>query len=159
MYNSDFTIIIDSREQIPWTFKNFTTAKKKLDTGDYSVEGFENIFTIERKKSVAEIANNITEKRFLNELERLRSYEHKFLLLEFSLSKVIDYPVGSDVPKRVWEKLKITNKYILKFLTSISIEYNIQMFFCDNEYNAEEMALSIIKRMIEKYEKNSDKNL
>lgn len=159
MYNSDFTIIIDSREQIPWTFKNFTTATKKLDTGDYSLEGFENIFTIERKKSVAEIANNTTEKRFINELERLKLYEHKFLLLEFSLSNVIDYPIGSDVPKRVWEKLKITNKYILKFLTSISIEYNIQTFFCDNEENAEEMALSIIKRMIEKYGKTIHKNL
>jgi ERCC4-type nuclease len=159
MNNSNFTIIIDTREQQPWNFKNYTTASRKLDTGDYSIEGFENIFTIERKKSVAEIANNITESRFVKELERLKNYKHKFLLLEFSLSNVIDYPIGSDVPRRVWEKLKITNKYILKYLTSISIKYDLQIFFCDNEENAEEMALSIIKRIIETYGQDINKNL
>ena len=46
-------------------------SKKKLNTGDYSIEGMESIFTIERKMSVSEIANNITENRFKDVLDRL----------------------------------------------------------------------------------------
>ena len=56
--HDDFTIIIDTREQQPWTFEHYTTANRKLDTGDYSVEGLENLLAIERKKSINEIANN-----------------------------------------------------------------------------------------------------
>jgi predicted RND superfamily exporter protein len=150
-YNDEFTIIVDTREQQPWEFEYYSKANRKLDTGDYSIEGLENIFTIERKKSVAEIANNISEKRFDNALARLKEYKYKFLLLEFSLDNVLDYPIGSTVPKKTWEKLKITSKYILKYLTKIAIEYNIQVIFCGNKDAAEEMAISIMKRVFEKY--------
>ena len=44
-------IIVDTREQQPWDFEFHETAKAKLDTGDYSVEGLENILCIERKKA------------------------------------------------------------------------------------------------------------
>jgi len=155
----DFTIIVDTREQTPWTFENYTVANKKLDTGDYSVLGLEDIFTIERKKSVSEVANNISESRFDKELERLKLYKHKFLLLEFNLYDVLDYPIGSNVPKKMWEKLKITNKYILKYLTEIAIDYDLQIIFCDDSNGAEEMALSIIKRMVEQYGHQKLKNI
>ena len=69
--NEDFTIIIDTREQQPWVFEQYVVANKKLDTGDYSIEGYENIFAIERKKSINEIANNIIEPRFKDVLTRL----------------------------------------------------------------------------------------
>lgn len=49
---NDFTIIIDTREQQPWEFEHYSTASRKLDTGDYSIEGLENLFTIERKKAL-----------------------------------------------------------------------------------------------------------
>jgi len=153
---NDFTIIVDTREQQPWEFEYYSKASRKLDTGDYSIEGLESLFTIERKKSVSEIANNISENRFNKELDRLNSYKYKFLLLEFSLQDVLDYPIGSTVPKKMWEKLKITNKYILKYLTQISINYNLQTFFCGNKDNAEELALSIIKRIVEKYSKTDE---
>lgn len=153
---NDFTIIIDTREQQPWEFEYYSTASRKLDTGDYSIEGLENFFTIERKKSVSEIANNISENRFNKELNRLQSYKYKFLLLEFSLQDVLDYPIGSSVPKKMWEKLKITNKYILKYITQLSINYNLQTYFCGNKDNAEEMAISIIKRIVEKYSNHNE---
>lgn len=149
----DFTIIVDTREQTPWEFENYTTANKKLDTGDYSIEGLEDIFAIERKRTVSEIANNITESRFKDVLDRLEKFKHKFILLEFTLNNVMDYPVGSTVPKRMWHTLKITNKYILKYLTEINIKYNIHTIYCGNRDNAEEVAISIMKRMVELYGK------
>lgn len=61
----DITILVDTREQTPWEFSHYSTAKQKLDTGDYTVSGLEDKLAIERKKSVGEIANNITEKDLL----------------------------------------------------------------------------------------------
>ena len=78
MKNEDFKIIIDTREQLPWEFGFHTTSRKKLDTGDYSIQGMESIFTIERKMSVSEIATNITENRFKDVLNRLSQIPHAF---------------------------------------------------------------------------------
>ena len=79
MTNDSFTIIVDTREQQPWTFDNYVTANQKLDTGDYSILGMENILAIERKKSVSEFANNITESRFKDVVARLSQLKHSFL--------------------------------------------------------------------------------
>lgn len=149
-----FTIIIDTREQIPWEFGLHTTSKRKLDTGDYSIEGLENIFAIERKKSVSEIANNITEDRFKDVLNRMQSLKYKFMLFEFDLDDVYNYPIGSDIPKKMWDKLRISSKYILKYLSNIQVQYNIHIIYCGCSENAEKMAVSLMKRIYEK-EQNS----
>ncbi|MFO0000609.1 MAG: hypothetical protein ACK559_05730, partial [bacterium] len=66
---------------------------------------------------------------------------------------VLDYPVGSTVPKKMWNSLKITGKYILKYLTEINIKYGIHTIYCGNRDNAEDIALCIMKRMVELYGK------
>lgn len=149
-----FTIIVDTREQIPWEFGLHTTSKRKLDTGDYSIEGLEHIFAIERKKSVSEIANNITEDRFKDVLNRMQSLKYKFMLFEFDLEDVYNYPIGSDIPKKLWDKLRISSKYILKYLSSIQVEYNIHIIYCGCSENAEKMAVSLMKRIYEKEQNN-----
>jgi len=146
-----YTIIIDTREQQPWTFDNHITANQKLDTGDYSIQGLEHLLAIERKKSVAEIANNISEKRFVDVLERLSKIPYKFILLEFSLDDVYNFPMGSDIPKKLWPKLKISPKYLLKYLTEIQLNYGIHVIYCGDKSNAEKMAESIMKRVNEKH--------
>lgn len=144
-----FNIIVDTREQKPWAFAECNTVRKKLDTGDYSIEGLENFLCIERKHSVSEIANNISEQRFRDELERMSNYLYKFILLEFSLQDVLDYPKGSSVPPKMWSKIKIRPLYILKYLTELQIKDNIHVIFCDHPAAAEQMAFSIIKRVNE----------
>jgi ERCC4-type nuclease len=158
MQNDDFTIIVDTREQQPWHFKNYATANHKLDTGDYSVEGLEKIVTIERKKSVNEFANNIVEKRFKDWTSRLSEVEFPFVLLEFSLDDVLRYPVGSNIPKRMWDKIKISPNYIIKNLLELNLHYNINVVFCDNHRNAEHLAEQIFKRVyyLDKNRRKSD---
>jgi len=147
MQNNTFTIIIDTREQQPWSFDNYVTANKKLDTGDYSIEGLENIVCIERKKSVSEFANNITESRFKDVKERLGQLKHSFLLLEFDLEDVLIYPVGSSVPKKMWDKIKISPAFIIKHLLELQIYHNIKVIFCGDSENAETMATHILKKV------------
>ena len=153
MNKDPFTIIVDTREQIPWEFGFHDTAKKKLDTGDYSIEGFEDILAIERKKSVSEIATNLSESRFKDVLQRLSKIKHPYMVFEFSLDEVYSFPVGSDIPKRMWDKLKISGNYIIKRLIEIQLEYGIQIVFCDDASNAERFSASLMKRIYERYNK------
>jgi ERCC4-type nuclease len=143
----DFTIIIDTREQQPWSFDSYAKANTKLDTGDYSIQGFENIVAIERKKSVSEFANNITESRFTDVVMRMGEIKYSFLLLEFNLEDVLIYPVGSTVPKRMWDKIKISPAFILKNLLDLELKHNISVHFCGNSGNAEKLAETIFKKV------------
>lgn len=155
MINSDFTIIIDTREQKPWAFNHQATASHKLDTGDYSIEGLENLLAIERKRNVAEFANNITEKRFVDVVDRLSKMKYSFVLLEFDLEDVLKYPIGSDIPKRLWDKLRVSPSFILKNILDLQIYHNIKVIFCGNPSNAEKLALSIMNRIV-KTERNNN---
>ena len=119
-----FTIIKDTREQEGYTFEPSSSryhkcngmVERKLDTGDYSLEGLEDKVCIERKASVVELANNIGHDmvRFTNEIERMKSFPHRFMIFEFSLSDVMDFPERSNIPEEDWGKLKVTNKFILR---------------------------------------------
>lgn len=153
MNYDEFNIIVDTREQNAWEFGNHTTSRHKLDTGDYSIEGLEHLLSIERKQSVSEIANNITEKRFPAFLERLSLIPHKFMLFEFDLEDVYQFPVGSDIPKKMWDKLRVSSSYILKNISLFHIKYGIHTVFCGDADNAEKMAIRIMRTVYEKYNK------
>jgi len=157
MYKQDeFTIVVDTREQMPWEFGYHTTSKRKLDTGDYSLEGFESLFTIERKMSVSEIANNITENRFKDVLDRLSKIPHAYMIMEFNIEDIYTFPVGSDIPKKLWDKLRIKGHYIMRVLLEAQLNYNIHILFCGDATNAERTAVSLMKRIYEKYGKQNN---
>jgi ERCC4-type nuclease len=155
MINTDFVVIVDTREQKPWSFEHQAKANLKLDTGDYSIQGLESVLAIERKRNVAEFANNITEKRFVDVVDRLSKIKHSYILLEFDLDDVMRYPIGSDIPKRLWDKIRISPAFILKHLIDLQIDHNIKIIFCGNSNNAEKLALSIMRK-INKLEKKDE---
>jgi ERCC4-type nuclease len=156
--HNDFTIIIDTREQQPWSFDHYLTANRKLDTGDYSIEGLESIVAIERKKSASEFANNVTESRFKDVIDRLSKIKHSFLLLEFDLEDILIYPIGSNVPKKMWDKIKISPAFLIKNILDLQMLYNIHICFCGNSDNAEKMAEYILKKVnyIERHSTKKD---
>lgn len=145
--NEDFKIIIDTREQQPWSFDNYVVANKKLDTGDYSIDGLQHIFAIERKKSINEIANNIVEPRFKDVISRMAQLKYSFFLLEFGIVDVLNYPIGSNLPKRLWDKVKISPAFIMKNILDWQLKYNIKVLFCNNASNAEQVAEYIMKKI------------
>lgn len=154
----DFTIIVDTREQQPWSFENHAVSNKKLDTGDYSIEGLENILGIERKKSISEFANNITESRYQDVVSRLSQLKYSFLLLEFDLEDVLIYPIGSTVPKRMWGKIKISPAFLIKNILELELNHNIKVMFCGNASNAQKMAEYILRK-VNYIERHSAKNI
>ena len=152
-----YTVVRDTREQKGYFFKKFNTCngtvQRKLDTGDYSILGMEEKVCIERKASVVELANNVgfDKRRFTNEIERMKDFPHRFLILEFSLTDLMNFPEGSDIPEKEISKLKISNKYMLRFLMELQINDDINVIFCDSKKNAKWTVLSILKRINEKY--------
>ncbi len=155
-----YKVIKDTREQDGYTFESFTgrytsckgMVVKKLDTGDYSLEGLEDRLCIERKGRVSELAINLgkDKSRFMREIERMQEFEFPFLILEFSLDDVIKFPEGADIPEGNMSKVKITGKYLLKMLVEIQMNYNIPVYFCDNKRNAKFLINSIFKRVNER---------
>jgi ERCC4-type nuclease len=146
---TNLKIVIDTREQQPWEFSRCVTASKKLDTGDYSLEGYEHLLCIERKKSVGEIANNIVEKRFKDVIDRMTNYKYAFFIMEFNMQDILSYPIGSNVPKKMWDKLRVSSGFILKVLLEIQLKYNIKILFCGDASNASKVAQSLMTKVYE----------
>ena len=73
-------IVIDSREQDPLPVRNAVV--DGLYTGDYSVRGFEDYITIERK-SIPDLVSSVTSdrERFENECRRMKGYLFRRLLI------------------------------------------------------------------------------
>lgn len=149
-----YTVIRDTREKKNhgWTWNARKgvcagTVERKLDTGDYSLEGFEDILTIERKGSVSEWAQNVTQKRFKNELLRLDKIKYPWIMLEFTVTDVLRYPVGSGLPKNRMRYIKLRGPAILRMTVEMMFQHRARIIFCGD--NGREITSSIFKRMIE----------
>lgn len=142
-----YKVIRDTREKDGhgWTFQQMEIGT--LKTGDYTLVGHEQEIAIERKASVSEISMNIFEKRFENELIRMEDYAYPFLLMEFSMEDVMQFPAGSDIPKYKWKYLKVSPYLILKKILEFQIKYKTKWIFC-GKYG-QDVCNSIFKRFIE----------
>jgi hypothetical protein len=95
-----YTVIKDTREQDGWFFSPYDRCTgmevATMKTGDYTIKGYEDLVCIERKGSVTEIATNLGKKKkaFQAEMERMKDFDFRFILLEFSASDVLDYPLS-----------------------------------------------------------------
>ena len=152
-----YTVIRDTREQQGYTFNKFERCQgmvtRKLETGDYSILGLEDKICVERKGSIEELALNLGKNRdtFLREVKRMKGFPHRFIVLEFSLQELMDFPNQSRIPARLKESVKITGKFILKSLMEIQLNNDVHIVFCDNKVNAFLYINSLFKRLIEKY--------
>ena len=75
-------IITDTREQTPLHFTHLRSERATLGTGDYSVRGLEEAFSVERK-SLPDLVGSLTRERarFMREMHRLRGYQFARLLI------------------------------------------------------------------------------
>lgn len=160
MKKNSFTIIQDTREQTPFKFvmdgaeEAVAVEIDTLKTGDYSIRGLEDKLCVERKASVEELANNLGREweRFKNELERMRQFPHAFIVCEFSVADVFEYPENSTRMKSYQkEKVRLTGKFIIKKIMEIELEYNVKILFGQNKYYACRLVYSLMKRTHERY--------
>lgn len=149
-----YVVIRDSREKANfWDFPPSKycaeTVVDGLPTGDYSLRGIETKFTIERKANTGEIAGNLYEKRFENELKRMQKFKHAFIVCEFLLEDLFKFPYGSNIPKSKWKYLKVNSNGLLKRIFELEVKYKCKFIFAGSR--GKEVARILFARMAELY--------
>ncbi len=139
-------IVVDTREQRPYDFSRFGnwldgTVSRALDTGDYAIEGMEDVARIERKTLNDLVRSLMTDRpRFLREMERMASFPHKMLCIEASLSEVKS-------PYGFADGVKAHPNGVAGSLAAISARHGIQVVFADTRDLAEELVASWLSKL------------
>lgn len=137
--DAQITIIEDSREQTPLSFegfRNITVVRHGLKTGDYSIQGYEDTICFERK-SVADLVGTLIggHERFLREMDRMKGFKIKYILVEQSAGAVYRY-----CSKLGWEYKFDT---IMQSLLAYAYHYQVRVRFCKDR---DDMAQYIVKK-------------
>lgn len=114
-------IVIDSREQTPLPFSKLATVTGTLVSGDYSVCGLEELFSVERK-SIEDLVSCCcagNRERFERELHRLRGFRFKRLLIVGSEEAILAERYRS----------AITPKAVLATLGAFEVRYDLPVVF------------------------------
>lgn len=123
------TIFYDDREKRGrWNFlsNKFVFVKKRLLTGDYTLEGKENDICIERKASMDELLSNLTGKKkykFYQFLKRMSLFEYRCIVVEDTCC------VAAALKRNPYAQ--VTPKDIYFQLGKIMFEYGIPILFCN----------------------------
>lgn len=143
------TFIVDSREQLAF---EFTAPKRKefadggtlvlgLKEGDYSIalDSAQPLSIRVERKSEGDLFGvcGFGRERFEKELERLRQYEYRALVIECSASEIF----------RGFDRSQIPGKTVLASVLAWSVQYDLHILFAGSR----SMARAITQRLLEQY--------
>lgn len=130
-------ILVDDREQLPLKF-TCLTERVHLPVGDYSAKNCTQIAAIERKR-VDELASCCGAGRvaFLDQVERLRSYAVRALVIEGSFSQIAGGHYES----------KINPLSIVGTLAKFACDWQIPIWFADDAAGAALLVQRILLRV------------
>ncbi len=132
-----FKIVIDSRERLPLSFGSWPTVVDGLKTGDYSIQGFEDRISLERKSLYDLFACVGREReRFERELVRLAAMQYGAVVVEGNLADVL-----AGVPRSL-----VSGKAALGSLLAWSVDHRTPVFFCGNRLMAGATVLKLLKK-------------
>ena len=139
----------DSREQKPYQFETPSEVGTIL-VGDYSICGLENHIAVERKE-LNDLISCLTtgRERFEKELHKSKALDYMALVIEASLSDIVNGRYRSDM----------NPKSAIQSLLAFSVRYKLPIFFAENrEYGARvtESLLCKYSRELEKKIKRSN---
>lgn len=141
-------IIVDSREK--WTQPNSTDTHisayfdrhgiewevRKLDCGDYMLDGQPNI-SVDRKKSLDEVATNLMNRsdssRFWREIRRAHEQGVKLVIL-VECGRTVK--TINDVPKWRSKYSQITGRRLIDEMIRCEMAYGVRWCFCDRRSTA-----------------------
>lgn len=153
------TIIIDTREQRPWTFPESVSVRRgTLRTGDYAIDGDES-FAIERK-SIDDFLGTVFSgwERFLREISRMdgAGFPCKVVIVE---GDIHDFLFRQDAFGNITapnhNHPRITPMAALGRISDLCFE-NVITLFCKDETTAAAMALSLLLKRNQQNEFSRD---
>ena len=123
-------IVIDTREQRPYTFSDTRVGgvvHAALPAGDYSVQGCEMQIAVERK-SLADYISTVVhaQERFGRELALLKTYPRAWIVVEGSLDEVLLGRYDS----------RVTPQSLLAMTASLMTRYAIPVLFAGDRPSA-----------------------
>lgn len=121
-------VIIDTREQTPLPITRLEVVRAGLQTADYSFQGGEQVFGIERK-SIDDLVGCCTggnRERFEREMHRLRGFRFKRLLIVGHRWMIEGHRYRS----------KIKPSAVLHSLDAWEARYDLPVVFCEHETHA-----------------------
>lgn len=135
----EIVITTDTREQLFLDFTKFrgvSSVRGTLKTGDYSIQGYDDTICFERK-SVQDLVGTLIggHERFLREMERMRSFKAKYILIEHTPDILYNY-----CAKHGWQRKFNT---IIQSLLAYACHYKVRVRFCKDR---EDMAEYIVKK-------------
>jgi DNA excision repair protein ERCC-4 len=140
-------IAIDSREQKPFHFDGYecSTTKAGLQTGDYSVLGFEEVLAVERKSldDLVQCLMGADRIRFEKELARARSMERFTVVLESSYEDIVKHRYRS----------RMSPVAVIQSIMAFWIRYGTPFIFAGSRRAAEYITFSLLKKYVEEVEK------
>lgn len=124
-------LVIDTRETnalFKKPYKGMIVTRNTLKTGDYSVRGFEDKVCIERK-SIQDLFVSLGSERsrFYDEIERMKTYESKVLLVEGKHEDCLCFKPYT----------KMHPNAVRASLMSIWVRHGIPIYFATNRHWAE----------------------
>ena len=133
-----FIMIVDTREQKPLFKLKPWIIEAGLNSGDYSIQGFENIITIERK-SIPDLLGTLGKGRirFEKELNRMNEYKWKGLLIE-GLENDVYQPndFSSMHPNSIYHSL-----------AAIETKWGVNVYYAKDKKHARNWVLSRLTKL------------
>jgi hypothetical protein len=135
------TMLVDSHEHLPYGFENLVrvagTIRQTLAAGDYAIAEAPEIFCVERRRveEFNTIFSNPSDNRlpFLQELEPLLDYPHRFLVIEGTLQT-------SKGGGRLGQYHK---NGMMDFLDALTARFGITIIYSDSREEAEERVANL----------------
>lgn len=146
------TIIIDTREQRPWSFReDINIIYGTLKTGDYALDG-DDSFAIERK-SMDDFLGTISSgwERFQREIERMAEFSAKVIIVEGDYREVC-YASDMTLAHSHW---RLSPQFVMKRIAELTMMGCSVLFACDRELAAGLATSILIQR---KYELDKNRN-
>lgn len=126
------TLIIDTREKpdhrlIDEDDPDFSAVKiEKIDAGDYTIEEIPGLVVIEKKQSGHELWSNVVlyTERWKRELERLRHFRHKYIIIQQSYAEFKNARSWNGVPyKKRWQAMATVESWLISMTQTEGIHF------------------------------------
>lgn len=139
-----FRVVRDSREKKGhgWYFRASANCDgmdvRKVETGDYTIEGYEHLIMIERK-SKQDLWQTLTSgrPRFMREMDRAKKIPARYIVIEASLG---DIQRGSRFSK-------VRGDFIIASLISLEQKYGVHVIFASKKKG---VAQKYVRKLLEK---------
>lgn len=137
-------VIVDTREQTPWTFEGqpgIVTTRAKLSAGDYSVEGLEHRVSIERKSLEDWTGTVLRDRaRFYRELELLRAFDFRCVVIEAGVREIMAHNYRS----------KANPAAVMGFVAEVAVGQSVPVYLAGSRAEAQVLAGAFLRMAAKK---------